>query len=185
MRMDEITTNEDLVPLPPTDDPRYMLVAQSLVVGYTPAEAVVQASLPLPDFSPTNQSPDQKLSDDDYDAIRDYVNHPQVKQLTQALLSSNESAFTLKSEEVRAYLRAVITTPISLVTPESPLCQSYKRQDTKFGETVEVKMPDKLKALDMDNKLQGRYAPQDLSIGPNETLLEMMNEARDKKSSLP
>lgn len=183
--MDEITTNEDLVPLPPSDDPRYMQVAQALVVGYTPAEAVAQAGLPLPDFDADNNSPNQKLSDDDYDAIRDYVNNPQVKQLTQALLESNESAFTLKSEEVRAYLRAVLTTPISLVTPESPLCQSYKRQDTKYGETVEVKMPDKLKALDMDNKIQGRYAPQDLNVGPNETLLEMMNEARDNSSSLP
>ena len=57
-------------------------------------------------------------------------------------------------------------------------------------------MPDKLKeqnaiieaVYDHEPRkivIQGRYAPQDLNVGPNETLLEMMNEARDNSSWLP
>jgi hypothetical protein len=176
----------ELVPMPskaepvPSDDPRYMLVSKSLLVGFTPAEAVVQAGFQLPDYDPMSEDDNQKLTKADIVTINDIVCSPQVTSLTLSLTENKDEsqAHALHTEEVRAYLKAVVNTPISLVGKDSPLCQSYEEVDTKFGTTVKVKMVDKLKALDMDNKLSGRYAPTEHNIGPSQSVIDMMNEAR-------
>jgi len=61
-------------------------------------------------------------------------------------------ATVLTLAEKRKFLRDVVTTPIYVVDETNPLCQSAER--TKDG-SVRIKMPDKLRALELDAKLAG------------------------------
>lgn len=62
--------------------------------------------------------------------------------------------------EKRSFLRSVVTTPIGGITEHSVLAQSFKRSSrtSRDGATVddyELRMPDKLRALELDAKLAG------------------------------
>lgn len=130
----------------PRDDPRYTEVAKCLAAGYHPTDAVSEAfNIPLTD-------PDLP-----HFALQ-VAQLPQVKDLLQAITKSVEPSYGLTIEETRAYLRAAVLTPLSQINEDSPLCQSSKTTyNPKTGQTSsEIKSVDKLKALDMDNRLQGR-----------------------------
>jgi hypothetical protein len=58
-------------------------------------------------------------------------------------------------ETKRRLLAEIVNTPAEAVTPSSALCQAYAVNPAN-GQ-VSVKMLDKMKALDMDNRLAGHY----------------------------
>lgn len=53
--------------------------------------------------------------------------------------------------ERRAFLAAIIRTPVSQITADSPLAQEMKAD----GKTTSIKMPCKLRAIELDAKLAG------------------------------
>lgn len=63
--------------------------------------------------------------------------------------------------EKRRFLAEIKRTPIGLVDEKSALCQSYEvvvmdgGDDKPSGELRKIKMPDKLKAIELDSKLAG------------------------------
>lgn len=66
-------------------------------------------------------------------------------------------ANVLSAQEKRAFLADIVRTPVGEVTENSPLCQSYKIDNEG---KIEYKMPDKLKALELDAKLAGELREQ-------------------------
>jgi phage terminase small subunit len=74
-----------------------------------------------------------------------------VEAVRKAAKEKGETAAYLTLEEKRKFLRSVVTTPVGEVNASSPLCQSFKV--TKDG--LEYKVPDKLRALELDAKLAG------------------------------
>lgn len=88
----------------------------------------------------------------------------------------------LSLADYRAYLRDVIMTPIGEVDERSRLCQSAEYSDTgkKF------RMPDKLKALELDAKLSGALAAAEkgnISVNVNVAVMteDRRKELLDKK----
>lgn len=76
-----------------------------------------------------------------------------IKQRVAEIQSKSEGKAVLTIAEKREFLRRVVVTPIGQVDEESDLCQSAEYSDTgrKF------KMPDKLKAIELDAKLAGEF----------------------------
>lgn len=77
---------------------------------------------------------------------------PGVSAYLQSLRKSTYLANALSIEEKRDFLATVVRTPVGEIDEKSPLCQSYKVD--KEGQ-IEYKMPDKLRALELDAKLAG------------------------------
>ena len=81
---------------------------------------------------------------------------PAVQKLVQAIreAAANDiiNRAVLSVRERREFLARIVRTPIGQVDESSDLCQSYKIG--KEGER-EYKLPDKLRALELDAKLSG------------------------------
>ncbi len=115
-------------------------------------------------------------------------------------------AALLKKEDNLRYLAAIIQTPLSEISPDSPLCAEYteevvvggmrkKRKGSKLvsgyedaGETVirrRVKKQDPLRAIEIYSKLAGYFAPEQhvIETGPN-TLASVEERAKTVRSSL-
>jgi phage terminase small subunit len=74
-----------------------------------------------------------------------------VDDLKNRAKRKNENAVFLTIEEKRTFLREVVTTPVGQVDASSRLAQAVKV--TKDGK--EIRVPDKLRALELDAKLAG------------------------------
>ena len=66
----------------------------------------------------------------------------------------------LSRDELREFLIEVILTPAGKVSEESRLCQSYKAT----SEVREIRMPDKLRAVEQLAKLCGFNEPEKMEI---------------------
>jgi len=82
---------------------------------------------------------------------------PHVKAYLNSLRTAIWRANAISADERRAFLADIVRTPVGEVTENSPLCQSYKVDNEG---KVEYKMPDKLKALELDAKLAGELREQ-------------------------
>jgi hypothetical protein len=92
-----------------------------------------------------------------------------VQRRLQSLRAGLDSDAVLQLLEKRRYLRRVVLTPIGEVDESSDLCQFFERQhvdQTNTGgageacvnpsiERVTIRMPDKLKAIELDARLAG------------------------------
>lgn len=130
-------------------------------------------------------------------SVKEYVAKLREPEIRSALLSKDEK---------RAYLAALIRTPIGEIGPDSILCQEYtsetsgggKRGKLKQGVYPEgneksgpsktlrrVKMADKLRAIDLDSKLAGHFEAEKITIetGPN-TLAVLQERAKQVMSGL-
>jgi hypothetical protein len=74
-----------------------------------------------------------------------------VNEVRAAAKAKGEEAAYLTLEEKRKFLRDVVTTPIGEVDERNRLAQALKV--TRGGR--EIKLPDKLRALELDAKLAG------------------------------
>jgi hypothetical protein len=79
-----------------------------------------------------------------------------IQQRLAELQQKAETAAVLTLADKREFLRRVVVTSIGEVDEKSPLCQSaeYSEDGRKF------KMPDKLKAIELDAKLAGEFREQ-------------------------
>jgi hypothetical protein len=62
---------------------------------------------------------------------------------------------TLSIMEKRKFLARIVRTPAGAVTKDSDLCQEWSESSTDAGSCMKIKMPDKLKAIQIDNDLAG------------------------------
>ena len=115
----------------------------------------------------------------------------------QALQQRGALAAVLTLAEKRQYLRRVVLTAIGDVDPSSDLCQSYKRREEggdrgrlKRGqeesgneehepeaEVIEIKMPDKLRAIELDARLAGELNTE-LKLEAGDGLAELLGLIR-------
>jgi hypothetical protein len=110
-----------------------------------------------------------------------------------SLRATQDVAVTLALAEKRAFLRSVVLTPIGEVDGESELCQSWScrrvlgRGKPGHGsgepealnscEIISIKIPDKLKAIELDARLAGEL--QGPEVKPDHD-----NELRDLLASI-
>lgn len=90
-----------------------------------------------------------------------------ISERINELKTHNGNHAILSLAEKRRFLRSVVKTPIGDVDETSELAQSVKRSTrrTRDGETIEdteIKLPDKLRAVELDAKLAG-----ELDFGAN------------------
>ena len=81
--------------------------------------------------------------------------------------------------EKRAFLASVVRTPIGEVDEKSTLCQEISdEEDPATGRSRRrVKMPDKLKAIDLDAKLSGELKPETQPVA--DALAQIMDQIRN------
>lgn len=83
---------------------------------------------------------------------------PHVAAYIQKLRAASFSEQSMSLAEKRATLGRIVRTSPSEVDASSPLCQSYTHEIGTDGRaTKKVLLPDKLKAIDLDNRLSGDY----------------------------
>ena len=78
-----------------------------------------------------------------------------VKERIHALQQIAALDSLMTRDEKRRFLKRVVFTSIGRVDKENELCQSYKQRNTETGTEQEYKMPDKLRAIELDSKLAG------------------------------
>jgi Terminase small subunit len=87
-----------------------------------------------------------------------------IKERIQELKAQNSKASELSREELLAFLSDVVTTPAGEITGKSRLCQSIKRTNGNGWETTEVKLPDKLVAVQIINPMCGFEKPSKVEL---------------------
>ena len=80
----------------------------------------------------------------------------------------------LSRDRLRQFLTEVILTPAGKVDEQSRLCQSYKVSP----ELREIRMPDKLRAVEQLAKLCGWNEPEKFEHGANSELTELLRKLR-------
>ena len=89
---------------------------------------------------------------------------PGVAARIEELMAQNSKASELSREELLAFLSDVVTTPAGEITGKSRLCQSIKRTNGNGWETTEVKLPDKLVAVQIINRMCGFEKPSKVEL---------------------
>ena len=109
------------------------------------------------------------------------LRHPKVaayvNEVRAAAKAKGEEAAYLTLEEKRKFLRDVVTTPIGEIDERNKLAQALKV--TKDGR--EIKLPDKLRALELDAKLAGELKDK-VEIDASPELAEWLAIRRGGKS---
>jgi Terminase small subunit len=95
----------------------------------------------------------------DVHAARLMVNDSISKRIAE-LKAAQAQKSELSRDELREFLIEVILTPAGKVSEESRLCQSYKAT----SEVREIRMPDKLRAVEQLAKLCGFNEPEKMEI---------------------
>lgn len=86
-----------------------------------------------------------------------------IRERVKEIQTKAEKRTVLSIEEKREYLRRVVVTPIGEIDETSDLCQHAKYTDVGR----EFKMPDKLKAIELDAKLAGEFKEKvEVSVDP-------------------
>ena len=80
----------------------------------------------------------------------------------------------LSRNQLREFLVEVILTPAGKVNEQSRLCQSYK----VTPEVREIRMPDKLRAVEQLAKLCGWNEPEKFEHGASNELTELLKRLR-------
>jgi hypothetical protein len=80
----------------------------------------------------------------------------------------------LSRDQAREFLTEVIRTPAGEVIEHSRLCQSYKITQ----ESREIRMPDKLRALEQLAKLCAWNEPEKHKLGADDELMALLKELR-------
>lgn len=163
-------TPKKLIPtLPESEaDPRFTVLAKLLAGDHSPEDAVAIAGFPADEMEPKD--------------IVALCTMPIVTKLQEDIAASNVPIYAITKEQTLAHLRGIVETPLSAITETSPFCQSVQYH-WKTGTVTKVTSVDKLKALDMSNKLQGFYAPDKLEIDPGDSMLDLISQTRAKNSN--
>jgi hypothetical protein len=79
------------------------------------------------------------------------LEHPEVIDIIKRVRQKAEEDAVMNLVERRRFLAEVVRTPASRIDRDSHLCQGFK--ETVLGD--EVRIPDKLKCIELDSKLSG------------------------------
>lgn len=109
------------------------------------------------------------------------MNRPEVVAQIRKLQAKSETESVMSLEAKRRFLAEIIQTPIEEVTPSSALCQAYSVNGA--SKQVSVKMLDKMKALDMDNRLAGHYDCLN-RIETDHPMAELIARIRERHAAL-
>jgi hypothetical protein len=90
-----------------------------------------------------------------------------IKARIEALQQEAAAGAVLTLQEKRKFLRRVVVTPIGEVNESSDLCQAAKLMTSDTGSTREIKMPCKLRAIELDAKLAGELRENPITIDSN------------------
>lgn len=127
--------------MPRLDSPRHEAFAQRIAKGESGAEAYREV------YGDQVSNPRGLASD----LLKD---NPDISERVVELQAEGAKGVVMSLQTSLEYLTRVVTTPAGQVTEESDLCQSYKHTLTENS----IKMPDKLKALELLSKLTGRLS---------------------------
>lgn len=88
-----------------------------------------------------------------------------IREYYETLVKKSESEACLSRKEKREFLARVVRTPINKVANDSDLVQERVRTMQPNGAKKEtLKMPDKLKAIEQDNKMAGHNEPEEIRV---------------------
>lgn len=148
---------------------RHKRFAELLVAGQT-ARAAYMTAFPTCHSVSTADNESKKLKQKP--EFREYL-----EALRREIRSAAKSDLVMAMEERRAFLAQIIRTPLSEINEGSPLCQEYSLSTTSTGgRTEKVKMPCKLRALELDARLAG-----DMKEKPEtaeDPLLDLLKDVR-------
>ena len=131
--------------MPPLENARHESFAQAVASGKSASEAYRQSGA-------TGKNADVH-------AARLMVNDGISKRVAE-LKAAQAQKSELSRDQLREFLTEVILTPAGKVNEQSRLCQSYK----VTPEVREIRMPDKLRAVEQLAKLCGFNEPEKMEI---------------------
>jgi hypothetical protein len=99
---------------------------------------------------------------------------PKVRAEIDRITGTNAALSTLSSSEVLDWLVAAITTPVSQIGPDSPLCEEYTVETVGPLDRVKCKSVSKIAAVRELMRLTGMAAPQQVEISAESSVLEMI-----------
>ena len=102
-----------------------------------------------------------------------------IRERIAELKEAQSHKCELSRDQLREFLTEVILTPAGEVDEHSRLCQSYKVTQ----ESREIRMPDKLRAIEQLVKLCGWNEPEKHELGADDELMELLKELRGSSPS--
>lgn len=81
-----------------------------------------------------------------------------IDEIRQECAKDEMPGVHLNMAERRAFLALLVRTPIRQINADSILCQSWKVITGEFTSSEEFKIPDKLRAIELDAKLAGELS---------------------------
>ena len=103
---------------------------------------------------------------------------PGVEERIRELMRENDKRATLSREQMLEWLTRVIMTGAGSVTPTDSLCQAHKVTNGNGWESHEVKVPDKLGALQTLCKMCNWFSPEKFEFGVADSLKDYLSELR-------
>lgn len=94
-------------------------------------------------------------------AANSILREPKVKAYMQHLREASFLANVLTLAEKRSFLADVVRTPVGSIGKDDKLAQVLRFHK---GEMTEIRMPDKLKAVELDAKLAGELAENQVAV---------------------
>ena len=106
--------------------------------------------------------------------------HPAVEQRIRELMRENAEVAKFTRERAIEWLERVITTGAGDVGPHDPLCQSHKVTSGDGWESHEVKVPDKLIAMQTLGKMCDWFSPDRIKLSTDDSLSAYLSELRSQ-----
>lgn len=102
-----------------------------------------------------------------------------VARIDELAGKAAEGSILTKRQEME-FLTEVITTPAGKITKDSRLCQGF----TQDGEKVTVKMPDKMRALEILAKMKGEFPAMEQTAPPVSVSVNVSVMTEDRRAEL-
>jgi hypothetical protein len=127
-----------------------------------------------------------------------------VKARIAVLRAPQTAKSMLTKDQKLEYLAAIVRTPIGQIGPDSPLCAEFVQETIAGGDRgklrkctaasgneigsplvtrLRVKMPDKLRALELHCKLAGDFEPDKVTVDAGPSVIETIRERAMKVAS--
>lgn len=148
-------------------NPRQRKFAELVATGIPAGRAYEQAGY------------DSRGTDADANAAR-LIANDKVSRFVQSLRweaeTESKKATILTIQQKREFLARVVQTPIGTVDEDSDLCQAFKLGES----TREIKMPDKLRAIELDSRLAGEFRDS-VKIDASDEIVSLLKSIRGAK----
>ncbi|MCF7675527.1 MAG: terminase small subunit [Akkermansiaceae bacterium] len=109
---------------------------------------------------------------------------PDIKAHLAELRAPQTAKAKMTKERKLIFLAEIIRTPIGEIGPDSPLCQEFSEIfSEKGGTSTRIKMPDKLRALELHSKLVGDFEAEKVQV-ESKTLADIEERAKHVVSTL-